>query len=216
MDKTNNNQVLLTGVLTEPFSFSHELPGEKFYISTLFVERLSGQHDLIPVMFSDKLIDVTQNYSGMCTEIHGQLRSHNLHDDSNRKLLLYIYAQNFTFFGEQEHIDYKNEVVLNGYVAKLPVYRKTPLKKEITNILLAVNRPYPKADYIPCILWGTNAKLAESFQPGTQITVRGRIQSREYIKNDENTIEKKTTYELSVSKLEPTGTIESENKEAHL
>ena len=210
MDNTNdNNHVTVAGIILEPFSFSHELHGEKFYSTRLSIERLSNQTDIIPVMFPERLIDVTQNYIGRYAEVSGQLRSHNLHNASKSKLLLFVFAREAAFFDERCDIIYKNQVHLSGYVSKPALYRKTPLKKEISNVLLAVNRPHLKADYIPCILWGSNALLAKSLQTGEHIVVRGRIQSREYTKTTEDGNETKTTYELSVATLEQADTAHS-------
>ena len=164
-----NNQVSIMGKIDTGFTFSHQVFGEGFYVMDLIVKRLSDSEDRIPVMVSERLLDVTQDYVGEYIEIHGQFRSYNRH--------------------EEKH--------------KPPVYRKTPLGREIADLLMAVNRPYGKSDYIPCICWGRNARYASAFAVGGHVLIWGRIQSREYVKKlGENQAEKRIAYEVSVSKLE--------------
>ena len=133
----------------------------------------------------------------------GQFRSYNRHEEHKNRLVLSLFVREVAFIEEELDGAKTNQIFLDGYICKLPVYRKTPLGREIADLLLAVNRPYGKSDYIPCICWGRNARFAASFEVGEHVQVIGRIQSREYIKKlSETEAEKRTAYEVSVSKLE--------------
>jgi primosomal replication protein N len=204
MDKIiENNQVQIMGRIVSGFSFSHEVFGEGFYMVDVSVQRLSNSSDIIPVMISDRLIDVTQDYEGEYIQIFGQFRSYNRHDEKKNKLVLSVFARELSFVEEDNDKVKSNQIFLDGYICKTPVYRRTPLGREIADMLLAVNRPYGKSDYIPCICWGRNARFASGFEVGGHVQVWGRIQSREYVKKleDEST-ERRIAYEVSVGKLE--------------
>ena len=198
-----NNQVSIMGKIDTGFTFSHQVFGEGFYTMELLVRRLSDSEDRIPVMVSERLLDITQDYTGQYIEIHGQFRSYNRHEEKHNRLVLSVFAREVNFVEEQDESLPVNQIFLDGFICKPPVYRKTPLGREIADMLLAVNRPYSKSDYIPCICWGRNARYAANFQVGERCLVWGRIQSREYMKriSDEN-MEKRVAYEVSVSKLE--------------
>lgn len=204
MDKViENNQVTVMGKIVSGFLFSHEIYGEGFYMMDVEVERLSDSTDIIPVMVSDRLIDVTQNYTGVNVCIGGQFRSYNRHEEKKNKLVLSVFAREIDFIEEMEENAKTNQIFLDGFICKEPIYRKTPLGREIADLLLAVNRPYGKSDYIPCICWGRNARFASTFQVGDRCMIWGRIQSREYMKKiTEEELEKRIAYEVSVSKLE--------------
>ena len=198
-----NNQVTIMGEIVSEFVFSHEVFGEGFYMVDVSVKRLSNSEDKIPVMISERLIDVTQNYIGEFVAISGQFRSYNKHDEMKNRLVLSVFAREVEFIDEELDGAKTNNIMLDGYICKLPVYRKTPLGREIADLLIAVNRPYGKSDYIPCICWGRNARFASAFEVGNHVQVFGRIQSREYVKKlTDTTTEKRTAYEVSVSKLE--------------
>ncbi|MBQ9122949.1 MAG: single-stranded DNA-binding protein [Lachnospiraceae bacterium] len=198
-----NNQVRVMGEIVSDFSFSHEIFGEGFYMVDIRVERLSESVDVIPVMVSERLIDVTEDLKGYYVAINGQFRSYNRHEERKNKLVLSVFAREIEFVDEVEESSKTNQIFLDGYICKEPIYRKTPLGREIADLLLAVNRPYGKSDYIPCICWGRNARYANNFVVGERCGVWGRIQSREYVKKlDEENIEKRVAYEVSVSKLE--------------
>lgn len=199
----DNNQVSVAGEVISEFTFSHEVFGEGFYLLEVLVGRLSNSYDVIPVMVSERLIDVKESYKGKFVEVSGQFRSYNRHEDSKNRLVLSVFAREIKVEDEEIEGAKPNFIFLDGFVCKPPVYRKTPLGREIADILLAVNRPYGKSDYIPCICWGRNARFAESFEVGGHIQVWGRIQSREYQKKlSELDFEKRIAYEVSVSKLE--------------
>ena len=185
------------------FTFSHEVFGEGFYLVDLAVNRLSEQTDIIPLMISERLLDVTKDYVGCTMEAIGQFRSYNRHEGSKNRLVLSIFVREVNFLDEFNDYTKTNQIFLDGYICKAPIYRKTPLGREIADILLAVNRPYGKSDYIPCIAWGRNARYASGFEVGVRVRVWGRVQSREYTKKlSETESEKRVAYEVSVARLE--------------
>ncbi|MCD7806784.1 MAG: single-stranded DNA-binding protein [Lachnospiraceae bacterium] len=199
----DNNQVTVMGRVVSTFTYNHEIYGEGFYMVELCVERLSESNDTIPVMISERLIDVSQDYRGKLLKVQGQFRSYNRHDERKNRLVLSVFAREAEFVEQMEESSRTNAIYLDGYICKEPVYRKTPLGREIADLLLAVNRPYGKSDYIPCISWGRNARYAGTFHVGDRVAVWGRIQSREYMKKlDEEHMEKRIAYEVSVSKME--------------
>ena len=198
-----NNQVTIMGQVASEFEFSHEVFGEGFYIVEVLVKRLSNSCDRIPLMVSERLIDVTQDYTGEFIMASGQFRSYNRHEEQKNRLVLSVFVREISFMEEEPDGSKTNSILLDGYICKEPIYRKTPLGREIADLLLAVNRPYGKSDYIPCICWGRNARYASGFEVGEHVQVLGRIQSREYVKKlSETQTEKRVAYEVSVSKLE--------------
>ena len=200
-----NNQVTIMGKVATEFSFSHEVFGEGFYMVEVEVKRLSNSEDRIPLMISERLIAVTQDYTGEYIMVHGQFRSYNRHEEQKNRLVLSVFVREISFMEEEPDGTKTNSIWLDGYICKEPIYRKTPLGREIADLLLAVNRPYGKSDYIPCICWGRNARYASGFEVGEHVQLLGRIQSREYVKRISDTeTEKRIAYEVSVSKLEKT------------
>ena len=202
-----NNQVSIVGEIVSDFSYSHEVYGEGFFVVEVAVNRLSNYADYIPLMVSERLIDTTQSYIGEKIHVTGQFRSYNRHEETKNRLILSVFVRELEFvdeYMENEDEERKsNYITLDGYVCKAPVYRKTPLGREIADLLVAVNRSYGKSDYIPCICWGRNARYASAFEVGGHVLIWGRIQSREYMKRiGENETEKRVAYEVSVSKLE--------------
>lgn len=198
-----NNKVSVIGTIVSGFTFSHAVFGEGFYMVDLSVNRLSEQADIIPLMISERLIDVSQDYTGRTLEAIGQFRSYNRHEGVKNRLVLSVFVREISFMEEFTDYTKTNQIFLDGYICKEPIYRKTPLGREIADLLVAVNRPYGKSDYIPCIAWGRNARYASGFAVGTRILIWGRVQSREYTKKlNEAECEKRTAYEVSVSKLE--------------
>ena len=189
-----NNQVSIVGEIVSEFTFSHEVYGEGFYTVDVAVSRLSNYADYIPLMVSERLIDTSQSYVGEKVYVTGQFRSYNRHEETRNRLIMW----------EEDVADLpSNLIILDGYVCKPPVYRKTPLGREIADLLVAVNRAYGKSDYIPCICWGRNARFATTFEIGTHVLVTGRIQSREYVKKiSEDQAEHRIAYEVSVSKID--------------
>ncbi|MGN0480495.1 MAG: single-stranded DNA-binding protein [Lachnospiraceae bacterium] len=199
-----NNKVCITGEVVSEFRYSHEVFGEGFYMVDVSVNRLSDMADVIPLMVSERLMDVTQDYRGQKISVVGQFRSYNRHEGLKNKLVLSIFVRELEFIEEYPLEQAKsNQIFLDGYICKAPVYRKTPLGREIADVLIAVNRPYGKSDYIPCIAWGRNARYAETLEVGTHLLIWGRVQSREYTKKiGEEEVEKRVAYEVSVSKIE--------------
>ena len=198
-----NTRVTVIGTIVSDFTFSHAVFGEGFYLVDLSVNRLSEQADVIPLLVSERLLDVTKDYRGCTIEADGQFRSYNRHEGVKNRLVLSIFVREIQFLEEFTDYTRTNQIFLDGYICKEPIYRKTPLGREIADLLVAVNRPYGKSDYIPCIAWGRNARFASGFSVGTRIQIWGRVQSREYTKKLSDTeCEKRTAYEVSVSKLE--------------
>ena len=211
--RETNNSAYISGVIAEEFCYSHEVCGEKFYTSIVDVERKSGVIDKVPIMVSERLADVgslligdgdvTDKWVGERVYIYGQFRSFNKHDGNRNHLILHLFARGF--FCIDDIGQGENRIELDGFICKDPIYRKTPYGREICDILLAVNRPYGKSDYIPCICWGRNSRFASGLEAGTRLKVQGRIQSREYTKNlSETESETRTAYEVSISKMEVT------------
>lgn len=198
-----NNKVTVIGEIVSEFTFSHEVYGEGFYMVDLSVNRLSDQADIIPLMVSERLVDVHQSYLGQTVSASGQFRSYNRHEGNRNRLLLSVFVRELEFMEKFDDYTKTNQIFLDGYICKQPVYRKTPLGREIADLLVAVNRPYGKSDYIPCIAWGRNARFAAGFEVGGRVRVWGRVQSREYTKKlNEVDCEKRIAYEISVGKLE--------------
>lgn len=199
MLENKNNNVHVIGKVVSDFKFSHEVFGEKFYLTELSIERVSGACDTIPLMVSDRLMDVSQDYSGQLVEVCGQFRSYNRHDGLKSRLFLSIFAREWNFVDGEISASKANEIELEGYICKAPIYRKTPLGREIADLLIAVNRLYGKTDYLPCIVWGRNARFASTFDVGNKVLIMGRIQSRTYRKILSDTeFEIRTAYEVSV------------------
>lgn len=205
----NNNKVMLSGYIEGKFEFDHELYGEKFFRTRIVVERLSGVQDFIPIMVSERMIDAEEHWSGEKVQVIGQIRSYNKYNDGEKtRLLIYVFLHEI----ERAYADdyYANEVYLEGYLYKEPSYRRTPLGRELSDVIMAVNRSYRKSDYIPCICWGRNAKFVSGLSVGTKVKLWGRFQSRNYIKKISDTeSENRTAYEVSISKLD----VEEEHEE---
>lgn len=205
-EQMNNNRLQLTGVISKEPTYSHEVFGEGFYETMITVPRLSDQTDTIPVTISDRLISQNGIEVGAKVSIVGQFRSYNKTDGERSRLLLTAFVRDVV---DENEIENPNQIDICGYICKPPVYRTTPFKREICDVLLAVNRAYNKSDYIPCILWGRNARFVETLPVGSKISVSGRIQSRKYIKNlGDDKCEERIAYEVSVSKV----TLEREDR----
>ena len=198
-----NNQVSIVGEIISDFTFSHEVYGEGFYMVEVAVSRLSNYDDYIPLMVSERLVDTSTSCIVQKVYVTGQFRSYNRHEESRNRLVLSVFVREIEFVeGDEEDLK-SNQIFLDGYICKEPIYRKTPLGREIADLLIAVNRSYGKSDYIPCICWGRNARFASGFEVGGHVQIWGRIQSREYVKKlSEEEIEKRTAYEVSVSKID--------------
>ena len=199
-----NNYLVLVGEITSEKKFSHEIYGESFYTFNLNVPRLSEVEDVIPITISERLISNFDVSVGRKIIVEGQFRSYNSYENERSRLVLTVFAKDIMEYNDDEQGErVSNEVTLTGYVCKKPIYRKTPFGREISDLLLAVNRAYNKSDYIPCIAWGRNARFCENMEVGTEIKVTGRVQSRIYEKKlEDGTIEPRVAYEVSVANLE--------------
>ncbi len=200
--QTNNNAAIVFGEIGEEFEYSHEKFGEPFYQSFLKVRRLSECYDIVPILVSGRLFDVTVPWEGRLVEIEGQYRSYNRHEGNSSHLKLVIFALEFTPFDDYPEV-IANRVELDGYICQLPVFRRTPKGREITDLMLAVNRAYCKSDYIPCICWGRTARYVARLPLGSRLQVAGRIQSRIYRKKiAENQVIERMTFEVSINELQ--------------
>lgn len=198
-----NNKVELAGVIISEPEFMYESYGEKFYKMSLGVKRKSGAVDEIPLTISERLFDIEDRYSGMEVMVSGSYRSFNKQEGTRRRLILSVFVREIEAIDSKDADIDKNCITINGYVCKEPNYRETPLGREITDMLIAVNRDYGKSDYIPCIAWGRNARFAGGLEVGSHLQICGRVQSREYTKKvDEESVEKRVAYEVSVSKID--------------
>ena len=212
-----NNHLLLVGKVTSDKKFSHEIYGESFYIFDLEVARLSGNSDIIPITISERLILEKELEIGDKVAIEGQFRSYNSYENEKNRLILTVFAKDIKYLSEEDEENssekVSNEVTLIGYICKKPIYRQTPFGREISDILLAVNRAYNKSDYIPSIAWGRNARFCQNIEVGTKVKITGRVQSRNYEKKfEDGTTQTRTAYEVSISSLEIVNE-EEENKE---
>ena len=195
-----NNTVLIAGKIVEGCIFSHEVYGEGFYTFQISSERLSDKADILPVTVSERLIDKELLQVGVKVDITGQLRSYNNYNSKKNRLVLTIFAREIQLIEEEDKNE--NQIFLNGFICKPPIYRKTPFGREIADILVAVNRAYNKSDYIPCIAWGRNARYMANLEVGSNIKIWGRVQSRTYQKRIGEEVEERVAYEVSVSKIE--------------
>ena len=196
------NRLYLSGEIITDAKFSHETFGEKFYEFMLSVKRLSGAVDVLPIVISERLVDVDELTVGKMVSFIGQIRTHNKIDDNGSHLIISAFVTS----GAEEEAN-PNQVRLNGYICKEPAYRCTPGGREVADILVAVQRAYGKSDYIPCIVWGRNARFAEKLAVGDRVAVMGRFQSRKYYKrHTDGKVEEKIAYEVSVSQIASTET----------
>ncbi|MDD5794001.1 single-stranded DNA-binding protein [Clostridium sp. HCP1S3_B4] len=196
-----NNKIYLEGKVATKLEFSHEMYGEGFYSFNLEVMRLSDSVDFLNITVSERLLSNLNLDVGSEVVVEGQLRSYNKFIDGSNKLILTVFARNIEPCKERSKNP--NEIFLDGYICKEPVYRTTPFGREIADVLLAVNRAYNKSDYIPTIAWGRNSRFCQTLSVGENIRVWGRLQSREYQKKISDTeVVKKIAYEVSISKME--------------
>ena len=198
-----NNQVTISGEIVSKFKFNHEIYGEKFYLVEVNIPRTSGYVDRLPVMASERLLDVNRDLRGLKVVVKGQYRSYNKHEEHKSSLILSVFATEVEFTEEVLTGRDSNNICLEGTICKEPVYRETPLGREITYILIAVNRDYGKSDYIPCICWGRTARFASGLEVGEKCAVKGRVHSRFYVKKlPDGSIEDRVAYEVSLSRVE--------------
>jgi single-stranded DNA-binding protein len=198
---TDNNWVLVAGTVDSDLDFSHEMYGEGFYSFYLSVPRLSDYVDRLPVTISERLLLDINLTAGENVVIEGQFRSYNKFAEGSNRLVLTVFAREIS--RQTEEIKNPNQIYLNGFVCKQPIYRTTPFKREIADLLIAVNRAYNKSDYIPTIAWGRNARFCQNLRVGDNLKIWGRIQSRQYQKRySTGEVVEKVAYEVSVSKMQ--------------
>lgn len=193
----------MIGKIASDKSYSHEIYGEKFYVFNLEVIRLSSTVDIIPITISERLLTDVSLDIGKKVAVEGQFRSYNNYENERNRLILTVFAKEIVETDEEEKEEITNEVLLTGYICKKPIYRQTPFGREISDVLLAVNRAYNKSDYIPCIAWGRNARFCQNIEVGTEIKISGRVQSRTYEKKyEDGRVETRVAYEVSVASME--------------
>ena len=192
------NRAILRGSLVQLPVFSHETGGKRFFRFFLEVPRLSGALDTLPVVTPECVLDSLDLSGGELLAVSGQLRTHNVRQDGRRKLLIFLYAESIT----AEDGAPANELSLTGTLCREPVYRRTPLGREICDVMLAVRRGYHRADYIPCILWGSTARRGSLMHTGDSLHITGRLQSRIYTKLTQDGAVEMTAYEVSAMSME--------------
>ena len=206
MNYSENNHLVLIGKIVSEKNYSHEIYGEKFYVFSLEVVRLSSTTDIIPITISERLLTNVDISIGREVKVEGQFRSYNSYENERKILSLTVFAKEIEEFVHNEAEDKElvtNEVELVGYICKKPIYRQTPFGREIADVLLAVNRAYNKSDYIPCIAWGRNARFCQNMEIGAEVKITGRVQSRSYEKKHEDgTTETRVAYEVSIASME--------------
>ncbi len=209
-----NNKIELCGVIASTPELNHKTYGENFYGFRLSCSRKSTEKDMLPIIVSDRLVEIKDLQVDKRISVKGQVRTFNKHiSDDKRKLLIMVFARDVREVEEESESapEFNNNVKLSGYICKPPVYRVTPKGREIADVLIAVNRTYGKSNYIPCITWGRNARYTGNLDVGTRVDVEGRLQSREYTKKlDDGTEEIRTAYEISVSRIEESEEDENE------
>lgn len=201
----NINTIKLGGYVGSVPEFNHNTYGEDFYTFTIDVPRQSGTEDHLQVMISERLTDLNELKEGEFIELSGNIRTFNKHEGERNHLMIYVFAKDITVHSEvtEQPSKYANDLKVRGFICKAPNRRDTPLGREICDLLVAVNRNFGKADYLPVIVWGRNARFASNLSVGTAIEVTGRLQSREYVKKySETESQFKTAYELSAARID--------------
>ena len=193
MEQITVNHITLTGALASAPEYSHSNHGRRFYSFYLEVSRLSGAIDRLQILASEELLASTCVTEGEALTVEGQIRSFNNRAPHGRKLIISVLAETIAVTDGP----HANQVILQGVICKEPVFRRTPLGREICDVMLAVNRPYHRADYLPCILWGRCAQEVSVYPVGTVLSITGRLQSREYLKVIDGAAEQRTAYEIS-------------------
>ena len=189
----SENTILLRGELLELPRFSHENHRKRFYRFRLSVPRLSGNVDILPVIAEESTLNAMDLSGGEMLQINGQIRTHNVRENGIRRLLIFVFATSITV----EDGEPMNDVVICGPLCREPVYRRTPLGRDICDVMLAVPRAYHRADYLPCILWGRTAHEVSGCHTSDVVRVMGRLQSRAYIKQTEQGAQERMAYEIS-------------------
>ena len=208
-NKSNDtaNRAIVRGRIETDFKYDHKTWGKRFYRTRVIAKRLSGTEDFVPIMVSDFLMGEEmkkESLEGKWVEVKGQFRSYRtVGEDGHRHLDLVLFVTDMNIYENEG--EEKNFIYLDGYLCKPPTFRETPSGKQITDLLIAVNRAYRESDYIPCISWGTLAQQMSKFDVGTRVTFYGRIQSRKYFKKiskDSEIGEYREAYEISINRLQ--------------
>lgn len=198
----DNNTITLTGTVETEAQFSHSVLDENFYSFKLRVPRLSDNDDILPITVSERQLDHILLQEGNKIKVRGQLRSYNKYTESGTRLILTVFAKGIAPALPDDDSS-PNEIFVNGFICKAPIYRRTPFGREITDLIIAVNRAFNRSDYIPAIAWGKNAVYSENLEIGSNVMLWGRLQSRNYNKRiSEDETEVRTAYELSITKIE--------------
>ena len=187
------NHILLRGSLASLPQFSHENHGRRFFRFFLEVSRLSGAVDTLPIIAEETFLHSVDLSEGSMLTVSGQIRSHNVRSDGRRHLLIFVFAQTLLC----EDGEPLNDVILEGPLCREPTFRRTPLGREICDVMLAVPRSFKRADYLPCILWGKTAQEISRCHTRDCIRICGRLQSRIYTKLTDGSCEERTAYEIS-------------------
>lgn len=191
------NSAKLTGILVDGLAYSHSTDNKVYFKGILAVLRTSGKIDTVPVVVPDRVVAGLPDLQGKLITITGQISTCNVHEGEKHRLLVELFAYHIDVLENGEHA---NSVSLCGVVCKYPVFRVTPMGREICDVMLAVNRPGGRSSYIPCILWGADARKVRELSPGAMLSVHGRFQSRIYEKKHDNgVVENKVAYEISVA-----------------
>lgn len=199
----NNNNAIISGFIHGKFTYSHTKNEKKFYRTYIKSHRLSGYIDIIPIIVSENLVDISKDYTDKFVEISGEFCSCDKKDGDKNRLILYVYTKKIRILEKNFEEIHENQILIDGHICKKPIYRVTPRGREITDIIVAVNYLNNKADYIPCIVWRENARYIKELSIGSKVSLKGRIQSREYIKYfEDGTQEKRIAYEVSASQIE--------------
>lgn len=198
---TTTNMAHICGEVIDGPKLSHKTYGEAFYIFKMGVNRNSGYQDQINMMVSERMLLPEEIEVGSWMDIQGQVRTYNEEVEGRNKLNIVVFVRDYTYC--DEGVSWTNDIFLEGYLCKTPLARTSPLGRRICDMMLAVNRMYNKSDYIPCIAWGRNAVYSSTLDVGDKIAIRGRLQSREYKKREEDgSVAVKTAFEVSVTQLE--------------
>ena len=187
------NQITLRGTMLSLPAFSHENHGKNFYRFTFEVPRLSGTADLLPIVAEQSIVDAIDPCGGQMLTVTGQVRSHNVRNNGVRHLLIFVFASRIV----AEDGEPINDLIVEGPLCREPTYRRTPLGREICDVMLAVPRAFRRADYLPCILWGRVAQQASQCHTRDVVRIYGRLQSRNYTKITEEGAQERTAYEIS-------------------
>lgn len=213
MNANDNNQITVVGTVVGTPDYSHSVGAERFLKGVIKVNRLSGQNDMLPFVVSERLAPAWGLGDGDTVKLNGQIRCHTVYDNPNQKgkLEVYIFVRSLMnkleialtlVYGDEQSLHTINSVNLTGVLCKTPTYRVTPFGREISDMMIAVERAFGKSDYIPCIAWGRTAKYASTLRAGDTVKIEGRFQSRNYTKVlDNGKAEERTVFEVSIFEL---------------